>query len=63
MVSATIAGSNLTRCVSGDVSAPAARNASRASASRKSMPSSDSTRSDAWWIDSISSADRTSVGR
>ena len=39
------------------------RRTSRASGSRKSMPISESTRSEPRWIDSSSSAERISVGR
>ena len=63
MSSVTMSGSNRTRSEPSVVWAPAARRTSRASASRKSMPISDRTRSEPMWMASSSSADTTSVGR
>ncbi len=60
--SSTMSRSKRTRSLPGSTRAPAAASNARASGSRKSMPSSSSTRRDARWIDSSSSAETTSVG-
>ena len=60
--SVTMSRSKRTRSVPGSTRAPAAASRSRASSSRKSMPISSRTWSEASWIDSSSSAETTSVG-